>query len=154
MRKMRVFMLVLTIFLTAGVVFASNYDKDRDGVNDRADLCPQQKEIVNGFEDSDGCPDTIFIRMIGKIRGPVKGGVVTIVDNHGKQISFKVKRNLFEWITNIPCIYSIRVDNGRCSSNWINIYPARGEIVKVILPVRCSGSKDNRSNKNKTFPAR
>lgn len=33
-------------------------DRDNDGITDRADMCPTQPETVNGFEDSDGCPDT------------------------------------------------------------------------------------------------
>jgi outer membrane protein OmpA-like peptidoglycan-associated protein len=34
-------------------------DKDGDGVKDLDDKCPEQAETVNGFEDTDGCPDTI-----------------------------------------------------------------------------------------------
>ena len=33
-------------------------DSDNDGISDDADACPTQAETVNGFEDSDGCPDT------------------------------------------------------------------------------------------------
>jgi OOP family OmpA-OmpF porin len=32
-------------------------DSDGDGVLDRDDLCPQEKEDVDGFEDQDGCDD-------------------------------------------------------------------------------------------------
>ncbi len=32
-------------------------DSDGDGVADRDDLCPDQKEDIDGFEDQDGCPD-------------------------------------------------------------------------------------------------
>jgi outer membrane protein OmpA-like peptidoglycan-associated protein/opacity protein-like surface antigen len=34
-------------------------DKDGDGVKDADDKCPEQAETVNGYEDTDGCPDTI-----------------------------------------------------------------------------------------------
>jgi outer membrane protein OmpA-like peptidoglycan-associated protein/opacity protein-like surface antigen len=34
-------------------------DKDGDGIPDAQDKCPEQAETVNGYEDTDGCPDTI-----------------------------------------------------------------------------------------------
>jgi hypothetical protein len=34
-------------------------DRDGDGIPDKSDACPTQKETVNGYQDSDGCPDTI-----------------------------------------------------------------------------------------------
>ena len=32
-------------------------DADHDGVADEDDLCPTEKETINGFKDDDGCPD-------------------------------------------------------------------------------------------------
>jgi OmpA-OmpF porin, OOP family len=32
-------------------------DRDGDGIADRLDLCPDEPEDVDGFEDGDGCPD-------------------------------------------------------------------------------------------------
>ncbi|WP_246989533.1 thrombospondin type 3 repeat-containing protein [Halorientalis marina] len=34
-------------------------DYDGDGINDSADKCPTRSESVNGFQDSDGCPDVV-----------------------------------------------------------------------------------------------
>jgi outer membrane protein OmpA-like peptidoglycan-associated protein/opacity protein-like surface antigen len=34
-------------------------DKEGDGIKDADDKCPEQAETVNGYEDTDGCPDTI-----------------------------------------------------------------------------------------------
>jgi len=42
-------------FLT--VVFVG--DSDGDGINDPVDQCPNEPETFNGFEDSDGCPDSL-----------------------------------------------------------------------------------------------
>lgn len=46
------------------VLFALRYeldldvrDRDGDGIPDNQDLCPDQPEDKDGFEDSDGCPD-------------------------------------------------------------------------------------------------
>lgn len=33
-------------------------DRDRDGVDDAKDQCADQPETVNGYNDTDGCPDT------------------------------------------------------------------------------------------------
>jgi OOP family OmpA-OmpF porin len=32
-------------------------DRDGDGIDDSVDQCPTDKEDIDGFEDSDGCPD-------------------------------------------------------------------------------------------------
>jgi hypothetical protein len=34
-------------------------DSDGDGIVDRLDKCPFEREVVNGFEDDDGCPDQL-----------------------------------------------------------------------------------------------
>jgi len=34
-------------------------DKDGDGIPDIKDACPNQKETFNGYQDTDGCPDTV-----------------------------------------------------------------------------------------------
>lgn len=33
-------------------------DSDGDGIKDASDACPTQKETINGYQDTDGCPDT------------------------------------------------------------------------------------------------
>ena len=40
-------------------VIRGRRDKDGDGIPDNVDACPTQKETVNGYQDSDGCPDTV-----------------------------------------------------------------------------------------------
>jgi outer membrane protein OmpA-like peptidoglycan-associated protein len=34
-----------------------NSDRDHDGIRNNIDLCPDQPEDMDGFEDEDGCPD-------------------------------------------------------------------------------------------------
>ena len=34
-------------------------DTDGDGIQNSIDSCPTQAETINGFQDSDGCPDII-----------------------------------------------------------------------------------------------
>ena len=43
----------------AGIVFEPTAgDRDRDGIDDDADECPDRPEDKDDFEDADGCPDT------------------------------------------------------------------------------------------------
>jgi hypothetical protein len=34
-------------------------DYDGDGIDDSTDRCPTRLETMNGFQDSDGCPDIV-----------------------------------------------------------------------------------------------
>jgi len=40
-----------------GWQMAANRDRDKDGIEDKSDRCPEQPEDRDGFEDGDGCPD-------------------------------------------------------------------------------------------------
>ncbi|EPA05570.1 hypothetical protein BG20_I0432 [Candidatus Nitrosarchaeum limnium BG20] len=39
--------------------FAQISDTDNDGIPDSSDSCPNDPETINGFQDSDGCPDVV-----------------------------------------------------------------------------------------------
>jgi OmpA-OmpF porin, OOP family len=45
---------VITLFLTN---CAGSRDKDKDGIPDKLDECPNEAEDFDRFEDNDGCPD-------------------------------------------------------------------------------------------------
>ena len=47
-------------------------DKDGDGILDNVDKCPNEPETKNGFEDKDGCPDTIP-DAVKKFSGVIEG---------------------------------------------------------------------------------
>jgi hypothetical protein len=36
---------------------SSKKDTDGDGIADATDICPKEKETMNGYQDTDGCPD-------------------------------------------------------------------------------------------------
>lgn len=46
-------------------------DSDKDGIPDSEDNCPNEPEIYNGFQDEDGCPDSV-ISEIEKPKTPDK----------------------------------------------------------------------------------
>ncbi|HKO49693.1 MAG TPA: OmpA family protein [Polyangiaceae bacterium] len=47
-------------------------DTDGDGILDDKDKCPKEPETKNGFEDQDGCPDTVP-EAVKKFTGVVQG---------------------------------------------------------------------------------
>ena len=47
-------------------------DTDGDGIPDDKDKCPKEPETRNGFEDQDGCPDTVP-EAVKKFTGVVQG---------------------------------------------------------------------------------
>lgn len=47
-------------------------DQDRDGVPSPADKCPNEQETKNGFQDDDGCPDTLP-EKVKKFSGVIPG---------------------------------------------------------------------------------
>jgi outer membrane protein OmpA-like peptidoglycan-associated protein len=47
-------------------------DKDGDGILDDVDACIDEPETVNGFEDTDGCPDTLP-DAVARFNGNIKG---------------------------------------------------------------------------------
>ncbi len=47
-------------------------DADGDGIPDDKDKCPKEPETRNGFEDQDGCPDTVP-EAVKKFTGVVQG---------------------------------------------------------------------------------
>ena len=65
------------------IVKLTEADSDGDGVGDEEDLCPEQPEDRDGFEDADGCPETDNDRdgtPDGNDRCPVSPGLPA---NHG-----------------------------------------------------------------------
>ena len=56
-------------------------DLDSDGIPDGKDLCPQAAETLNGFEDSDGCPDKMTPPIVSEEDPPITcGNGETLVD--------------------------------------------------------------------------
>ena len=50
---------ILLILLSPNSIFAQSSDTDGDSIPDSSDSCPADPETINGFEDSDGCPDVV-----------------------------------------------------------------------------------------------
>ena len=50
---------ILLFILLPNSVFAEDPDTDGDGISNSIDQCPTQPETVNGYQDTDGCPDVV-----------------------------------------------------------------------------------------------
>jgi Tol biopolymer transport system component len=99
---------------TVTVTEATAKDTDKDGISDSTDKCPTQAETINGFQDTDGCPDksltpdliktcgegTYLVNGVCKIRpDQIKTSTITltsaepkIVDSNNKPVSI-IKAN-------------------------------------------------------------
>ena len=49
----------LAVLGSGCIIDSSRVDSDLDGIDDAFDDCPLQAETFNGFQDDDGCPDTV-----------------------------------------------------------------------------------------------
>lgn len=57
-------------------------DSDGDGIPDSKDQCPNEPETYNGYQDSDGCPDTVPVVTIPRsIVGTWSGAGALTVNN-------------------------------------------------------------------------
>ena len=54
---MKLFYVALIMMFTLLAKPIHAFDKDGDGIPDKYDLCPDDPEDIDGFEDQDGCPD-------------------------------------------------------------------------------------------------
>jgi OmpA-OmpF porin, OOP family len=114
-------------------------DSDGDGFVDRLDKCPKEKEIYNGFEDEDGCPDkgpelAVLTEKAIEIRQQVQfaTGQATI-----SKRSFLLLATVAKLLTLHPEIALLRVEGhtdntGRREKN-LQLSQARAEAVVAHL---------------------
>jgi hypothetical protein len=134
-------LLCLLILFTGSAISKEKNDKDMDGILDEIDLCPEDAEIINGLNDDDGCPDTIFIRLKGKIlkdSSETSSSTVYLSNPSGEAISFDVKGDSFDFVTNVPGIYKLTVKSENCASPAFYLYLQRGQVLNLIIPLKCS----------------
>jgi len=73
-------------------------DSDGDGIFDDKDKCPNEPETRNGFDDADGCPDTVP-DVVKKFSGVVQG----IVFDQGKA-TIRTLTNAAKVMTDYPSV--------------------------------------------------
>ena len=61
-------------------------DSDGDGINDDSDSCPSQAETINGYQDSDGCPDTVPVSNTS----PIITGISSITTDMNQNVDIKI----------------------------------------------------------------
>jgi OOP family OmpA-OmpF porin len=110
-------------------------DTDGDGILDDVDACIDEPETANGFEDADGCPDTLP-DAVARFNGNIKGitfdtGKATI-----KRTSMPVLDEAVKVLQEYP---SLRIeiaghtDNEGKPENNMTLSAARAESVKSYL---------------------
>jgi outer membrane protein OmpA-like peptidoglycan-associated protein len=76
-------------------------DTDGDGILDPDDKCPTEPENKNGFEDDDGCPDTIP-EAVKKFTGVIKGIEFDKDKDKIRKTSFKLLDQAVKVLTDYP----------------------------------------------------
>jgi OOP family OmpA-OmpF porin len=73
----------------APVAVAGDGDKDDDDIPDAVDKCVDQPETINGFQDEDGCPDTVP-EALKQFSGTVAGVNFKTGSSEILPVSFKI----------------------------------------------------------------
>jgi OOP family OmpA-OmpF porin len=110
-------------------------DTDGDGILDDADSCVSEPETANGFEDSDGCPDTLP-DAVARFTGAIKGITFDTGKDTIKRTSMPVLDEAVKVLLEYP---SLRIeiaghtDNQGKPENNMTLSAARAESVKSYL---------------------
>jgi outer membrane protein OmpA-like peptidoglycan-associated protein len=91
-----------------GRIQGAGSDLDMDGVLDAADRCPDQREVQNGYDDTDGCPDLlgnlqVLVRLNGRIQ---EGADVAVVGQSDMKRVESSAEPVF--VTIIPGDYTVK----------------------------------------------
>jgi OOP family OmpA-OmpF porin len=110
-------------------------DTDGDGFADDVDACIEEPETVNGFEDTDGCPDTLP-DAVARFTGAIKGITFDTGKDTIKRTSIPVLDEAVKVLQDHP---SLRIEivghtdnEGKHESN-MTLSAARAESVKSYL---------------------
>lgn len=70
----------LRVILSVGYEPPRTRDTDEDGIEDRVDVCPEEKEDPDGFRDEDGCPEptSLLVRITDLSGAPIPGAAFTL----------------------------------------------------------------------------
>jgi len=92
--------------LTAGE--ERRIDRDRDGLLDRDDPCPEQAEVVNGWLDEDGCPDQLGqLQLLVQVDGKPRAGAEIAITTPDSTERLTSKKNAVE-LEVLPGTYRVR----------------------------------------------
>jgi outer membrane protein OmpA-like peptidoglycan-associated protein len=110
-------------------------DADHDGIKGDLDKCPTQPETANGFEDGDGCPDTLP-EKIKKYSGVVPGiefdlGRATI--RPASRPTLDEAASVLKEYAALRIAISGHTDNVGDRLNNVDLSKARAESVKAYL---------------------
>ncbi|HSB50870.1 MAG TPA: thrombospondin type 3 repeat-containing protein, partial [Nitrosopumilaceae archaeon] len=94
------------------------HDSDYDGIADHEDFCPNLRETYNGFEDADGCPDS------------VGGGASGTPDSDGDSIADNL-----DACPNQPETYNGILDRDGCPDDYIQPHDSDRDGLPDVIDV-------------------
>ena len=141
-------------------------DTDKDGIPDSSDSCPTQAETVNGYQDTDGCPDVVpikdtippvivvpnnmAIQATSNNPSPVAFSVSATDDKDGSVIpicSPKSGSNFAVGTTTVSCTVTDIAGNVGKASFTVTVIPFTPDIISpvVIVPQNITVNLNNTS---------
>ncbi len=110
-------------------------DTDGDSMLDDVDKCPSEAEVVNGFDDTDGCPDEIP-KEVEQFSGVIEGILFDSGKAKIKPKSFPVLDQAIAALTKFPTIRVEIVghtDNAGKRERNVDLSQKRAEAVKTYM---------------------
>ena len=110
-------------------------DKDGDGITDPNDKCPDKPETKNGYNDSDGCPDTVP-KKIKPFTGAIKGITFPTDKSTIRKRSYKTINAAARVLKQFPELNLLirgHTDNRGSLEHNLDLAGRRAEAVKAYL---------------------
>ena len=112
-------------------------DSDGDGIPDDVDQCPDMPEDKDGFQDEDGCPDTLFLgikgRLLDRQTGQPVEALLTITKEGTSEI-LKPLKGIWVWKSAVPGRYTLKIEAEGYQPEVLNFFLLSGE--EIILDIR------------------
>jgi hypothetical protein len=100
-------------------------------------LFPPSGEILNGYRDEDGCPDTLFLgikgRLLDRRTGQPVEALITINRNEVLEI-LTTQKGIWIWKSAVPGRYTLKIEAEGYQPQALDFYLLSGQ--EIILDLR------------------
>ena len=113
-------------------------DTDGDGIPDDKDKCPKEPETKNGYQDEDGCPDTVPT-IVKKFTGAIRGIYFAVNKAKIRPASYKTLNKaakVLKKYADLKLIIRGHTDNTGNKAHNMKLSGERAEAVKAYLVKR------------------
>ena len=101
------------------------------------EIFPPGGEIQNGYQDEDGCPDTLFLgikgRLLDRQTGQPVEALLTITKERASEI-LKTLKGIWVWKSAVPGRYTLKIEAEGYQPQVLNFFLLSGQ--EIILDLR------------------